>query len=149
MDRVEELNHRLYSRNLASSTPSVLFSPRPTPTKYTMMPVVSDPVPPTVKIQPRLKTKFLPATLKAPNALDFVDVESTLKNLDFALQKSDRAVYVPSSKSDLYNHKTRAQFVHQPHPHLFAHVVTTDTGIPANVASSTKLFNNVRLRTPS
>ena len=31
-----------------------------------------------------------------------VDVESVLRNQIFALQKNDQAVYVPSSKSDLY-----------------------------------------------
>ena len=152
-DRVEELNHRIFSRMKASGEPAVLFSPRPLPTKYVHpFPVVSDPVPPTVKIQNFSRNvAFLPTTLKAPGATDWVDLESSLKNLDFALQKNDRAVYVPSSKSDLY----RKLSIHtpsapkQPHPHLFAHVVTSNTGIPSNVEPTIKLFNNVRLRTPA
>jgi len=154
-DRVEELNQRIYSRMKASGEPAVLFSPRPLPTKYVHpFPVVSDPLPPTVKVRHNsTDVAFLPTNLKAPGAANWVDLESTLKNMDFALQKNDRAVYVPSSRSDLYRNPNVAnkqqKQQQQPHPHLFAHVVTSNTGIPPNITPSTKLFNNVHLRTPA
>jgi hypothetical protein len=151
-DRVEELNQRIFSRMKASGEPAVLFSPRPVPTKYVHpFPVVVDPAPPTVKLRNLSKeVAFLPTDCKAPGATDWVDLESTLKNMDFALQKNDRAVYVPSSKSDLYlKPTTKTTPVRQTHPLLFAHVVTPNSGIPANVQQSNKLFHNVRLRTPA
>ena len=149
-DRIEELNQRIASRVYASDVPSLLFSPRPTPTKYVKMPVVLDPVPPTVKLEPRaLRVGFLPTDAKGPGALDLVDLESTLKNMDFALQRNGRALYVPSSKSDLYREastKTSTP-VRQPNPNLFTRVVSTNSGIPLNLAPATNIFNNVRLRT--
>ena len=153
-DRVEELNQRIFSRMKASGEPAVLFSPRPVPTKYVHpFPVVVDPAPSAVKMKPLSRdVAFLPTDCKAPGATDWVDLESTLKNMDFALQKNDRAVYVPSSKSDLYlkpSTKTTPPIPRQTHPLLFAHVVTPNSGIPSNLKTSTKLFNNVRLRTPA
>ena len=148
-DRIEELNQRISSRVYASDTPSLLFSPRPTPTKYVKMPVVLDPVPPKVKLEPRAQhVGFLPTDAKGPGALDLVDLESTLKNMDFALQRNGRSLYVPSSKSDLYREvstKTAAQ-VRQPHTNLFTHVVSTNSGIPSNLSPANNIFNNVRLR---
>jgi hypothetical protein len=151
-DRIEELNQRLASRNVASANPMVLFSPRPTPTKYVRMPIVNDPMPPRVKLEHRSSNvAFLPTDAKGPGALDWVDVESSLKNIGFALQRNDRAVYVPSSQSDLYNDPSTeaSQKPRQPHPHLFKHVVTTNTGIPAGVKTQDEhVFRNVTLREP-
>ena len=153
-DRIEELNNRIASRVYASEPPSILFSPRPTPTKYVKMPVVNDPVPSTTKLESRAaQVSFLPTDARGPGVLDLVDIESTLKNMDFALQCNNRAVYVPSSKSDLYNYpsiKSRNKTLPvQPHPYLFAHVVSSNNGIPTQVKTDTSIFNNVRLRTPA
>lgn len=151
-DRIEELNQRLASRNVASAPPMVLFSPRPTPTKYVKMPVVNDPIPSRVKLEQRASNvAFLPTDAKGPGALDWVDVESSLKNIGFALQRNDRAVYVPSSRSDLYNDPSTetSHHVRQPHPHLFKHVVTSNNGVPANVKTQNQhVFCNVTLREP-
>jgi len=151
-DRIEELNQRLASRNVASEDPMVLFSPRPTPTKYVRMPVVNDPMPSRVKLEQRASNvAFLPTDAKGPGALDWVDVESSLKNIGFALQRNDRAVYVPSSRSDLYTDPSTAasQKVRQPHPHLFKHVVSNNNGIPAHVKTQDQhVFRNVTLREP-
>ena len=151
-DRIEELNQRLASRNVASAPPMVLFSPRPTPTKYVKMPVVNDPMPSRVKMEQRASNvAFLPTDAKGPGALDWVDVESSLKNIGFALQRNDRAVYVPSSRSDLYNDPSTeaSQKVRQPHPHLFKHVVSNNNGVPAHVQTQDlHVFRNVTLREP-
>lgn len=149
-ERVEELNYRIASRIEASSKPMFLFSPRPVPTKYVKMPVVHDTAPSKVKLEGNSQqVAFLPTDAKGPGALDLVDLESTLKNMDFALQRSGRAVYVPGSQSDLYRDpstKTKAT-VRQPHPQLFTHVVSSNNGIPPHVQPATAAFNNVRLRT--
>jgi len=150
-DRIEELNQRIFSRVQASNAPSVLFSPRPVPTKYVRMPVVIDPTPPKTKLESREQhVDFLPTDSKGPGALDFVDVESTLQNRDFALQRDGRAQYVPSSQSALYKDpqiKSNAP-LKQPHPNLFSRVVSSNNGIPPNVKPATLVFNNVKLRTP-
>jgi hypothetical protein len=46
-------------------------------------------------------------------------VESSLRNQFFALQRNDRAVYVPNSTSDLYQVHIDAREVEQPNPYLF------------------------------
>ena len=86
--RCAELNTRLQERHtLGGGGPS--FSPRPVPTKYTVMPVLDST--PSSKVP-------LTYNLVAPD----VDLESYLKNITFALQRDSRAVYIPSSSSDLY-----------------------------------------------
>jgi hypothetical protein len=151
-DRIEELNHRIASRVYASAAPSLLFSPRPVPTKYVKMPMVNDPVPPTVRLENRAQhVGFLPTDAKGPGALDLVDLESTLKNMDFALQRNGRAVYVPASQSDLYRDPSvkPATPVQQTHPNLFKRVITSDTGIPPHVRPGQQPFYNPRFRTPA
>jgi hypothetical protein len=141
MERVEELNARIASRFVASSPPDMTFSPRPASTKYMLFPMV-DAVPPSqVPIASRPAVAFLPGN-SAPRSGFSIDTESELRNIQYALQADDRAVYVPSSKSDLYvTHIPKAP-VQQSHPLLFAHVVTNQPKLKVKE----QLFNNVRLR---
>jgi hypothetical protein len=151
-DRIEELNTRIASRVHASEAPSVLFSPRPIPTKYVKMPIVNDPIPSGTRLESRGQhIAFLPTDARGPGVLDLVDIESTLKNMDFALQRNNRAVYVPSSTSDLYQKVSTKTSVDTPqtHPRLFTHVVSNDSGIPSHIKTSNSIFNNVRLRNPA
>jgi hypothetical protein len=48
-----------------------------------------------------------------------VNTESVLRNQIYALQKCSQSVYVPSSKSDLYNVNFESKGVNQPYPELF------------------------------
>lgn len=48
-----------------------------------------------------------------------INVESTLRNQFFALQKCDQSQYVPSSNSDLYNTYIPSHENQQTHPLLF------------------------------
>jgi hypothetical protein len=141
MERVEELNARIASRFRASSVPDVTFSPRPAATKYMLFPMV-DAVPPTkVAIASRPAVAFLPGN-SAPFSGFSIDAESDLRNINYALQADYRAVYVPSSGSDLYVTgipKTPSQ---QTHPLLFVHAVTNQPKLQVKE----QLFNNVRLR---
>lgn len=147
MARVEELNARLYSRNVPSGSPPMVFSPRPVQTKYTNQPILDVHVAPTVPIRGIGAPVFLPGDSAPFNGFtDNIDVDSALKNINFALQKHPMAVYVPESASDLYKTAPpRPQQVQQPHPMLFASVVAPPTRAPP---PSPQIFNNVRLRTP-
>ena len=151
-DRIEELNQRIFSRVQSSDVPAVLFSPRPVQTKYVKLPFVNDPIAPTVQIEKYAqRVDFLPTDAKGPGVLVFVDLESTLKNMDFALQRNARASYMPGSKSDLYNeyHPRNNQNIDQPHPYLFQRVLTPNNGIPPHIKPSNAIFNQVRLRESS
>ena len=108
-ERTEALNRRLYSRNIPSSPLQPLFSMRPVPTKYTLMPLVDERKPATVPINryPTYHTYdvFNPGTAQAPwsGFATGINTESTLRNQFFALQKCDQAKYIPGSYSELYN----------------------------------------------
>jgi len=141
MERVEELNKRIASRFLASSDPPMTFSPRPVSTKYMLFPMV-DAVPPAqVAIASRPAVAFLPAT-SAPFSGYSIDVESELRNIKYALQRDDRAVYVPSKKSDLYTTRIPSEPLKQTHPLLFVHAVSNQPVLKVKE----HIFNNVRLR---
>lgn len=149
MSRVEELNTRIYARNVPSGKPPMVFSPRPAQTKYSKQPIMDVHVASSVPIreigQP---VAFLPGDSAPFNGFK-VDVESSLKNIDFALQNHPMAVYVPESKSSLYEcPPLPSQPVKQPYPQLFSKVVTSHSGVPANVTPMRQVFNNVRLKTP-
>jgi hypothetical protein len=128
------LNTRLQARHtLGGGGPC--FSPRPVPTKYTVLPVLD--TTPASKV---------PLTYNVAAA--DVDVESSLKNITFALQRDSRAVYIPASSSDLYNRQPlkSSNAGPQPHPLLFASVVSQHR-IPHDFPDkATAVFNNVSLR---
>ena len=106
-DRVDQLNERIYGRNLPSSVPQMQFDPRPVPTKYcNPFPVTAIPSPhPKVPIvvRPTFDTSkvFLPGDSAPWNGFD-VNKESQLRNINFALQKCPQAHYVPSTSSDMF-----------------------------------------------
>jgi len=88
-------NAAIFSRNVAGKKgPEVWYDPRPVSTKYATMPIV-DPV--------RLGAKN---AANPPNRYaQSINEESVLQNRMFALQRCDQAVYVPSSKSSLYDQR--------------------------------------------
>ena len=141
-DRTEELNDRLYKRNLADHHLENWFSPRAHSTKYSRFPMTfrdknedSNAKPPVLNTQPptyNVAGEFAPTTRTPPfrGYSENVNIESSLRNQFYALQKSDQAVYVPSSLSDLYHVKTVAGYqCQQTHPLLF-----DDTHIPTQGA---------------
>ena len=141
MDRVEELNARIALRNVASSAPEMSFYPRPVSTSHMLFPIV-DAVPPTsVGIQSRHAVKFLPATTAPFRNFD-VRIDSDLRNIKYALQADDRAVYVPAVSSDLYVTHVPKTDVAQPHPLLFVHAVSSQPFLKYKE----QIFNNVRMR---
>lgn len=129
-DIIEQTNERISSRNIPSSMLQPYLDVRPVQTKYMHLPIVdTKPVPKTTLVQPPLystQQTFNPGTRKSPwcGFTQNVNVESELRGQKYALQKSDQAVYVPSSKSDLYTYKfennmNQQQQQQQQFPELF------------------------------
>lgn len=105
-ERVDELNERLFNRNVSIRPVNSLLSVRATPTKYVKMPIVNMRSPAKTQcphILPfNVHKQFFPGNTKSPWDGYNVDNETILRNQTFALQKCDQREYVPSSTSDLY-----------------------------------------------
>ena len=104
--RVEELNDRIFTRNIANRPVTSSIDVRATPTRYVKMPIVNMRSVPKVQcphVLPfNVHKQFFPGNTKSPWDGYNVDTETVLRNQQFALQKSEQNVYVPSSNSDLY-----------------------------------------------
>lgn len=125
MERTEELNKRLNSRNVPSSNLQPQYSLRPVSTKYAIMPILDRRAPTTVPLN-KYPTYSVPKTFNPGNTVSHwsgfascVNDESKLRNQFFALQKSDKGEYIPSTRSDLYNSVIESRPVNQPFPGLF------------------------------
>ena len=70
LDRSNELNERIYERNVPSSTLQPQFGIRPVATKYEILPIFDRRMPPTVPIKHELpyniQSTFNPGTSQAP-----------------------------------------------------------------------------------
>jgi hypothetical protein len=124
-DRLGEINQRISDRNIPSTALPPAFNVRPISSKYAMMPILETRPVSTVPIQSyqqfTTESVFNPGNAKAPwrGWAERVNVESSLRNQFFALQRNDRALYVPNSTSDLYHVEVDAREVVQPNPYLF------------------------------
>ncbi len=118
-------NTRLSDRNIPSQTLQPYLDVRPVLTKYSYFPIVD----PRKQVDTKLaqmptynqNNTFNPGD-NAPwsGFSSNVNLESELRNQIFALQKCSQSVYVPSSKSDLYQYSfTPQQNVIQQHSLLF------------------------------
>jgi len=128
-ERVDEINERIYDRNKSDSILEPNFDPRPVPTKYSLFPIIdrrSDSNERIMKIPNYMdKYNFNPGT-SAPISgyVSNINCENSLRNQYFGLQKGvGQDVYIPSTKSDLYNSNLNIQSNSvqdkQPHPGLF------------------------------
>jgi hypothetical protein len=141
MSRVEELNERIYARN-HGDTPTIYFSPRSVPTKYTTLPIIDERLKSQVSIScgPIFNTQkhFLPGT-NAPwsGKANSIDIESHL------YRPKD---YFPSSQNDLYKVSIPTMNDIQPYPHLFASVRTNDNGIKAQIPEKQLFYNDTRIK---
>jgi hypothetical protein len=126
---VDRINDRAYSRNFPDSPLQPYFTPRATPTRYSHFPITNLRTEPSVPLIPypeySVEYNFNPGNAPRGPGNGFfsnVDRESVLRNQFFALDKnSDKGVYVPESKSDLYNDAVphTSEVVQQPFPLLF------------------------------
>lgn len=128
-ERANELNERLYKRNIPSSVLQPSFSLRPASTKYDHMSIFdkrtgNQSTSVQIKRQPtfNVNTTFNPGNSTAPwsGYATNVNDESKLRNQFFALQKCEQSNWVPSTNSDLYNVVVVGRKENQAFPYLFA-----------------------------
>ena len=145
-DRNNEINTRIYDRNIPSQQLQAQFSPRSVSTKYALLPIVDSYVIPTVPIIRRptynINETFNPGNDEGPwsGYAAKINDDSRLKNIFFARQDCGQAFYIPDSTSDMYKSQVQesqvqqtqvqqtqvqqtqiaSQYVHQPYPDLFA-----------------------------
>lgn len=129
--RTEELNERIYSRNVPDTHLENWFSPTAQSTRFIKMPVLCGrgrasavTVPQTIPVVHapyNTERDFAGMTRTAPfqGFSSKIDTESSLRNQFYALQESHQAVYIPSSTSDLYNVSAVGRYEEQTHPGLF------------------------------
>ena len=106
----QQTNQRIYDRNIPSQPLQPYISVRPVLTKYSYFPIVD----PRKEINTRLEQMpfynsesiFNPGNTQSPwsGFATNIHKESELRNQIYALQKCSQSVYVPSSKSDLYQY---------------------------------------------
>lgn len=124
-DRLTEINTRIYERVIPSTALRPAYNVRPISSKYAMMPILESRPTPTVAapFYQNFSTEsvFNPGNAKAPwrGWAEKVNLESSLRNQFFALQRNDRAEYVPNSSSDLYQVTIDTREIEQPNPYLF------------------------------
>jgi hypothetical protein len=116
-----ETNSRIFERNIPSQTLQPYLDVRPVMTKYSHLPIV-DPrktINAPMKQNPtyNVHQTFNPGNAQAPwsGFAANVNQESELRNQIYALQKCSQAVYVPSSKSDLYTYAFQSKTQQDPH----------------------------------
>jgi hypothetical protein len=152
--RVDELNERISSRHFSDMPLEPNYNPRPVPTKYSLFPIV-DRRKPVKEYEMKYPVhdcgiNFNPGNAKAPSRgfLTNIDTETILRNQVCSLQHgADQSLYVPSSKSELYNVTVVSKPSSQPHPLLFSRSEFTQEMHPnmqsSNVGKDT-FFNHTR-----
>jgi hypothetical protein len=140
-ERVEDLNERIAARQFPDQPLEPNYSPRAVPTKYSVFPIVERRKPTKEELMnyPEYNpyANFNPGSRAAPGKtfLNNVNVESVLRNQQFSKQNCAQNVYVPTTKSDLYNVSVISRPSEQPYPLLFAQP-QLETEIHPNVANS-------------
>tara|TARA_A100001015_G_scaffold289672_1_gene361826 strand:+ start:1027 stop:1536 length:510 start_codon:yes stop_codon:yes gene_type:complete len=147
-ERVDVLNNRIFNRNKPTGINEVKFSVRPVSTKYDMMSIYDRRDKSSVPIKNKqfnVNNSFNPGTYKGPftGFVNNIDNESILRNQFFALQNNEQSVYVPSSKSDMYEVNVVGSNIEQPHKDLFMEPnLASFNPNPNNEKVGFNLFNN-------
>lgn len=134
INRVEELNKRISDRNIPSHSLKPTFSVRPQSTKQSIFPIIHFKTKPTERLLYYKNNTpgetFNPGTGMGQYSgySKEINTESILQNRIFANQRCEQSVYVPSSRSDLYNSHLCINNVDntQPHPGLFEKIPLPD-----------------------
>ncbi len=163
-ERLEELNERIHNRIIPDHNVKLnhVFDIRSVPTRNCLVFPVIDFKPSNKKVKNdthyKIEENFAPIQKKGPfvNYVNNIDKESHLRNQFYALQHgAEQSVYVPSSKSDLYNTSVPLSSVNveQPFTGLFERgrtFVTTQNEHVNNFNIGRDIFNNntkVQLKT--
>ena len=103
-----QTNHRIYDRNIPSQPLQAYLNVRPVMTKYSILPIVDPRAAikvPMIQV-PTYSTEqiFNPGNTVSSwsGYASNVNIESQLRNQIYSINKCNDDVYVPSSKSDLY-----------------------------------------------
>jgi hypothetical protein len=154
--RIDHINESILERNKPETSLAPNFSPRPVLTRYARFPMLDNRMPTKVPIEANynysLEKTFTPPLMNVGPVSGFinnVEIETSLRNQDYALQKgNDEVVYIPSSQSDLYKVYIPSTPCEQPYPGLFAQAVFSKKLHP-NVANNQhvggdRFHNNTR-----
>lgn len=131
-ERTQRLNERIYTRNIPSHGPQMVFDPRPVRTRQVLFPMVDCYMPSSVPVIERSTYTqdqvFHPGSSAPFNGYQSgIDQESKLQNRFFPHQKATQSKYIPSSRSTLYEWNTvnnssltDYDLGHNPHDELYA-----------------------------
>tara|TARA_Y100000590_G_C15662348_1_gene993157 strand:+ start:635 stop:1135 length:501 start_codon:yes stop_codon:yes gene_type:complete len=142
--RVEDLNTRIYRRNVPSGKLQPLFDPRSVPTRYTTMPIIDSKTKANTfieKLPIYSPHKTFNPGYRGPISGYKIDQDSRLRNIFFPLQKCPQRYYVPSTTSDLYNFSMMIRPVHMTHNLLFKEE-TFEPFNPNKCRTGENLFHN-------
>ena len=123
--RNNQINQRIYDRNIPTQPLQPYIDARPVMTKYSFLPVVDPRKKSNIEITQmpvyNNQTMFNPGNTQSPYSgfASNINVESDLRNQFFALQKGSHSVYVPNSNSDLYSFSFQPTKIPQTHQLLF------------------------------
>lgn len=115
-ERLQQLNDRIYQRNLPSDELQTHFSPRSTPTRQCLFPMVDNHIPSNepIKRNPNynIGNHFNPGSNSPWSGyMTSIDNESRLRNLFAANQPAAQSKYIPASTSDLYGYNIQKELI--------------------------------------
>lgn len=147
-----QTNKRIYERNIPSHKLQPYLNVRPVLTKYSILPIVDPRRKLNVSME-QLPTynsniTFNPGNNKGPwsGFSSNINLESELRNQFFALQKSNQAVYVPSSTSDLYQNKINIKQEENPFKLLFKEEIFENFNPNEENVGKQLFLNNTRMQ---
>ncbi len=115
-ERLQQLNDRIYQRNLPTNDMQTHFSPRSTTTRQCLFPMVDNHMPSDAQIKRipnySMVDQFNPGS-NAPwlGYMTSVDNESRLRNQFAANQPAAQSKYIPASTSDLYHYNVQDEII--------------------------------------
>jgi hypothetical protein len=118
-------NMRTFERIIPSQTLQPYLDSRPASTKYALLPIIdlrTNNEPPLIQSATYSQESVYNPGDGAPwsGYASNINNESILRNQIYALQKCSQSVYIPSTKSNLYEHKFKNSYpMKQPHDGLF------------------------------
>lgn len=115
-ERLQQLNDRIYQRNLPTQELQSQFSPRSTSTRQCLFPMVDNHMPSAALIKKNpnynITGQFNPGTHSPWSGyMTSVDNESRLRNQFHANQTAAQSKYIPSSTSDLYSYNIQHEII--------------------------------------
>lgn len=148
----EQTNTRIYDRNIPSQPLQPYLDVRPVMTKYSYLPIVDPRKELDIKMiqMPTydVNNQFNPGNTTSPwsGFASNINLESELRNQVFALQKCSQSVYVPNSKSDLYDYRFKTIKTQNPHELLFYNdnFSSFNPNPEPEIVGSSVFYNNTR-----